>query len=122
MKIHAPSDSPHESRNNNAQPRDVMTKAELADYLRISTRTVDEWMRDGRIPFWKISRTVRFRRRDVDQHLELEERRETYAVVGIKISHYPQPTCNTPIIVTPEILSAVCYDDRLIQHFFHPLF
>jgi excisionase family DNA binding protein len=46
----------------------ILTKAEAAEFLRIKPRTVDEWMRRGRIPFCKLpSGTVRFRR---DQLIE----------------------------------------------------
>ena len=41
----------------------VLTKAEAAEFLRIKTRTLDEWMRLKRVPFAKLpSGTVRFRR------------------------------------------------------------
>lgn len=42
---------------------------ETAQRLRISTRTLDEWMRAGRVPFLKIGKTVRFRWSDVLAHL-----------------------------------------------------
>ena len=41
----------------------VLTKAEAAEFLRIKTRTLDEWMRLKRVPFAKLpSGAVRFRR------------------------------------------------------------
>ena len=46
----------------------VLTKAEAAELLKVKRRTIDEWMRRGRIPFCKLpSGTVRFRR---DQLIE----------------------------------------------------
>ncbi len=46
----------------------VLTKAEAAELLKVKPRTIDEWMRRGRIPFCKLpSGTVRFRR---DQLME----------------------------------------------------
>jgi excisionase family DNA binding protein len=43
--------------------REVFTKAEAAAFLRIKTRTLDEWMRLKHVPFCKLpSGTVRFRR------------------------------------------------------------
>jgi excisionase family DNA binding protein len=46
----------------------VLTKAEAAELLKVKPRTIDEWMRRGRIPFCKLpSGTVRFRR---DQLIE----------------------------------------------------
>ena len=47
---------------------EVMTKAAAAALLKVRPRTIDEWMRRGRIPFCKLpSGTVRFRR---DQLIE----------------------------------------------------
>ena len=48
----------------------LMDKAELALRLKISTRTLDDWMRKGRLPFLKIGKTVRFRWSEVLAHLE----------------------------------------------------
>jgi excisionase family DNA binding protein len=46
----------------------VLTKAEAAKFLKVKPRTIDEWMRRGRVPFCKLpSGTVRFRR---DQLIE----------------------------------------------------
>ena len=46
----------------------VLTKTEAAEFLKVKPRTIDEWMRRGRIPFCKLpSGTVRFRR---DQLIE----------------------------------------------------
>ena len=36
------------------------TKVEIADQFTVTTRTVDEWMRRGLIPYWKIGRLCRF--------------------------------------------------------------
>jgi excisionase family DNA binding protein len=44
---------------------DLLTKRILAPKLQISTRTLDEWMRKGRIPFLKVGKSVRFRWEDV---------------------------------------------------------
>ena len=42
---------------------DILSKPEAAQLLRIRRRTLDEWMRRGRIPFVKLpSGAVRFRR------------------------------------------------------------
>jgi excisionase family DNA binding protein len=48
----------------------LLTKFEISSRLRISTRSVDEWMRKGRIPYIKIGgKTVRFRWDDVLEKL-----------------------------------------------------
>ena len=45
------------------------TKRELAARLRRSTRTVDDWMRKGKLPYLKIGKTVLFRWEDVLEKL-----------------------------------------------------
>jgi excisionase family DNA binding protein len=47
----------------------LLNKRELAIQLRISKRTVDAWMRQKRLPFIKIGKTVRFRWPDVLEKL-----------------------------------------------------
>jgi excisionase family DNA binding protein len=47
----------------------LLTKKGLAPKLQISPRTLDDWMRKGRIPFIKVGRTVRFRLTDVIEKL-----------------------------------------------------
>lgn len=48
----------------------LLTKFDISSRLRISTRSVDEWMRKGRIPYLKIGgKTVRFRWPDVLEKL-----------------------------------------------------
>lgn len=43
----------------------LLTKRGLAPRLEISTRTLDDWMRRGWVPYIKIGKTVRFRLEDV---------------------------------------------------------
>jgi excisionase family DNA binding protein len=47
----------------------LLTKRELATKLRVSTRTVDDYMRRGRLCFVKLGKTVRFVWPDVLQKL-----------------------------------------------------
>lgn len=46
-----------------------LTKDEVAGLLGVSRRTVDNLMRRGWLVYHKIGRTVRFRKDDIDQHL-----------------------------------------------------
>jgi excisionase family DNA binding protein len=48
---------------------DLLNKWQLAAKLRIGKRTVDYWMRQGRLPFIKVNKTVRFRWSDVLEKL-----------------------------------------------------
>lgn len=37
-----------------------LTKRDIATHLKVSTRTIDQWMASGVIPFVKLRGTVRF--------------------------------------------------------------
>lgn len=47
----------------------LLTKRELAARLKVSTRTVDEYMRRRRLCFVKLGKTVRFRWPDIVEKL-----------------------------------------------------
>lgn len=47
--------------------RDLMTVEEVAEYLRVSPKTVYDWAQKGQIPAGKIGNTWRFRRKDVEE-------------------------------------------------------
>ena len=48
----------------------LLTKHEVADLVRVSTRTVGNWMADAVIPYFRIGRVVRFDRTKVLQALD----------------------------------------------------
>jgi excisionase family DNA binding protein len=48
----------------------LKTKRDAAHFLKIGTRTLDDWMKKRAIPFYKIGKLVRFRQVDLDQALE----------------------------------------------------
>ena len=47
----------------------LLTTPEVAIKLRRSRRTVEAWMREGKLPYLKIGKTVLFRWRDVLEKL-----------------------------------------------------
>jgi excisionase family DNA binding protein len=47
----------------------LLTKKEVAARLGVSPRTVDQYMRSGRLCFLKLGKTVRFRWADVVEKL-----------------------------------------------------
>jgi len=49
----------------NALDDSLITKRVLAPRLNCSVRTIDEWMRKGRLPYIKVGKSVRFRWTDV---------------------------------------------------------
>ena len=59
-----------EIKDESEQPLDraserLLKKAELAQRLGVSTRTIDDWQRRGRIAYLKIGRCARYRWGDV---------------------------------------------------------
>lgn len=53
---------------------DIMTLQELADYLKLSDRTIYGYAQKGLLPGIKIGTSWRFRRTDVDYWLEKQRR------------------------------------------------
>jgi excisionase family DNA binding protein len=56
-----------------SNPRTLLTTAEAADYLGITTGTLEQWRSAGRhnVPFIRLgSRTVRYRVSDLEKWLE----------------------------------------------------
>jgi excisionase family DNA binding protein len=50
--------------------KDILTKKELMEYVRISRGTVDKLMRSRELPYMKIGKKVLFKRTDIDRWLE----------------------------------------------------
>jgi len=46
-------------------------KRQTAQFLGVTPRTLENWMRDNRIPFFRISRSVRFRKDDLLRRLAI---------------------------------------------------
>ena len=49
----------------------LLTAAELAESLALSTSTVLDWFEAGRLPGFKLGRVVRFRESEVREWLEM---------------------------------------------------
>ena len=51
---------------------EIMTKKEVADYLRVSVATIDRQMKSG-LPYFNVGESgVRFRKSEIDEHLSRE--------------------------------------------------
>lgn len=48
----------------------IMTLEEVAEFLRVSERTVKEWVNSGELPGGKLGSSWRFRRDDIEQWIE----------------------------------------------------
>ena len=66
---HAQSSAETDFANQAGQQPRLLTKAEVAAYAQCTTRCIDNWMRRGYLPYFKIGRTVRFKVADVDAYL-----------------------------------------------------
>ncbi len=47
-----------------------LNKAQVAKLLGVTVRTVDSYMKRGLLVYLKLGRTVRFKREDVEEHLD----------------------------------------------------
>lgn len=50
--------------------KELMTRAEVLEYLRISNMTLHRLMKDHKFPYIKLGKRVLFRREDIDKYLE----------------------------------------------------
>lgn len=53
-----------------AQPEGYIGKTEVARRLNKTIRTVDNWMKRGLLPYYKMGRSVSFKWNDVEAHLK----------------------------------------------------
>ena len=67
MKTESP---PANSGQNGGQPEEFINKAEVARRLRKKLRTIDNWMKRGILPYYKMGRSVSFKWSDVQAHLD----------------------------------------------------
>jgi excisionase family DNA binding protein len=54
-----------------------ISKSEIAHRLDVTTRTIETWMKEHKVPFEKIGRTVRFHWGDVRAHISRQNHRAT---------------------------------------------
>ena len=59
---------------NNGSVEEFVNKSEVARRLRRQVRTVDNWMRRGILPYYKIGRSVSFKWSEVEAHLRANYR------------------------------------------------
>lgn len=61
------------SESESEEKPDVLNVEEVADLLRVSTQTIYNMIRDGRLPAKKVGREWRFSRKQIQRLLEAEE-------------------------------------------------
>ena len=60
----------HEQTNPNRHPEPLLTGAEACEFLRIRPRQLYTWRSEGLIPFIRIGRSVRYRRKELEAALD----------------------------------------------------
>ena len=50
-------------------PGPLMSEREVAEYLKVSVRTIVYWKQRGIIPYFRIGRTIRYSREQIDRAL-----------------------------------------------------
>jgi excisionase family DNA binding protein len=71
---------------------EIMTKEQLAELLRVSKRTVERWVEEGRIPFIRLPRrgakcSVRFLRSNVLRWLRRSEQKPLGKLHGLEVGN-----------------------------------
>ena len=64
----------NETGQSPAPPEGFIDKHEVARRLNKTVRTVDNWMKRGILPFYKLGRTVAFRWTDIEAHMQANYR------------------------------------------------
>jgi len=49
--------------------RELMTQVQLADYMQVSKKTIQNWTSEGKIPSCHLGGTVRYRKSEIDKEL-----------------------------------------------------
>ena len=55
--------------NLGVSPGPLMSEREAALYLKVSARTIIDWRQRGLIPFFRIGRSIRYSREQIDRAL-----------------------------------------------------
>ena len=55
-------------------PEDILTIREVADYLKVTERTLYRLVQDGKLPAFKVGNSWRFRREDLEQWISEQSR------------------------------------------------
>ena len=63
-------------------PTDILTIREVADYLKVTERTLYRLVQDGEVPGFKVGGSWRFRRDDLEQWITQRSRGATRTGAG----------------------------------------
>jgi excisionase family DNA binding protein len=88
---------------------EYISKTEMAKRMDVSTRTIETWMRERKVPFEKIGRTVRFHWGDVRNYLSRQSR------VAAQPRDHLRPTEGTSTRLQ-ELAASIRQRQRLNEH------
>ena len=60
----------NENASHTLSESQLVSSVEVGSIMRVSARTVQRWARAGHIPHLRIGKTIRFRLRDVFEHVQ----------------------------------------------------
>lgn len=55
-------------------PEDILTIREVADYLKVTERTLYRLVQEGKLPAFKVGNSWRFRREDLERWISEQSR------------------------------------------------
>jgi excisionase family DNA binding protein len=55
-------------------PEDILTIRKVADYLKVTERTLYRLVQDGKLPAFKVGNSWRFRREDLERWISEQSR------------------------------------------------
>ncbi len=58
--------------------KEIMTVNDVADYLKISVITTYRLVQEGKIPAFKVGRSWRIKRSDLNEFIEIQKRGERF--------------------------------------------
>lgn len=61
--------------------KEMITVKEVADMLNVSPKTIYAWVKEKVLPAIKIRRTIRFKKRDIEQFMEKQYTCQTWEVM-----------------------------------------
>ncbi len=68
-----------------AAPRPVMTMDEVADYLRVTSKTLEDYL--GDIPSFELGGKLLFRKDSVDEWTRKREKKLAYEILEFDVKH-----------------------------------
>lgn len=74
-------------------PNGFYTTQELADFLKLTPRTIQRWINEGHLPAYRFGKKYRVRGDDFDTFLdEYKSHQATHQVATVSLAYDPTPS------------------------------